>query len=319
MQTTDKLTAEEIQCLKDLAEGWEKVWSNICNELVGWDGKGRLHSAIQGKVSPQDKGDAVSFIVERFDNKLRDRKLLAEFDPAKGNVFQWLCNSQNLYWYIREFRHQMQKNKIGVSLDEKNDTQNSDGETLEDTLADKSRFVNKTVNIRLKELVTKITDSPLVLNNQKNDTIPQHACLQLYPRIDKENAKMQELIGLVHETVRKANVQYIDPPETISGEHDIADERFENDIAELVNEIDEARQQRLHSSKPILELEEQLFAAEFERLFVPLIIEQVKLLEGVNENTASAHRSRYRKELPNLLPPEFKTEWENLQNNELSD
>jgi hypothetical protein len=314
--TKEFVTAEEIEILKNLDNGWEEIWDKIWVELLDKLQKIFEYKKFESVISlpSKDHDDCVDYIIGYYRKKIERKEFFDKFDTKKGNIFQWICNCKNINCRIEGFRKKMQKNKI-ASLDESNE----DRKTLYDSESDKKRYVSSKVLNRLRELVAKITEQPFVLNNEKNDTIPQHACLQLYPHIDKEHSKMQTLLETVYNTVRKANVLHTNPPTVIEREHEIAEERFEKEVNCLSDKLKETRNKRLHSEKPLYELEEQFISVEFERLFTPLAIEQVMRLEGTTENTASAHRSRYHKVLPELLPPEFKKEWENLRDNDLSE
>ena len=331
------LTPDEIRILQTCAPGWEEVWNKIWVELL----ISRLPDALLSKknyVPAKYRSEFIAFFIEYCKKKIEERELFDEFDVAKGDVFQWLCNRKNLYWRILEFRRQELRHKIKVSqrtdkitgetikteqrivsLDEENDQ----GKTIADKIPrrqDQDRRISENAMDRLKELVAKIQESPLILNNKKDDTIPQHACLQLYPHIDKGNVKMQTLCVALHTTVRKANTLHTNPEETISAEHKIAEERIHLDIEKTIGDLEVMRKPGArYMARTVRDKESELESAEFERFFLPLIVEQIVQLEGVNENTASAHRSRYCKDLPNLLPPEIKSEWEDLRDNDLSD
>ncbi|MDR2168668.1 MAG: hypothetical protein LBP59_00820 [Planctomycetaceae bacterium] len=315
---------EQIQRLKDLAEDWQEIWGQICTELYN-----RLPPVARKFVSQNDIDDFISYIIFSFYKKIRSKKLLADYDDAKGDIYQWLCNRTNITYYGREYRTKLLSDKImhthkknsntgkieknsrvqltSIDVDEKYEKGNTHASMLED-----KKSARYSIQKRSHELMNKLTNDPIILEITKPNANSQYACLQLYTRIDRADEKMNQLVEILCQTVRKSNAAYQAPDTIIREEHKIAYDFLEDEIEQIIDKKNDTNKNNSrYIAKTIQDLDAKLDYVKYKQIFSPLNCNQVVKLLNISRNNESQLRGRYSDSLPNLLS-NYKNEYENI-------
>ncbi|MDR1384420.1 MAG: hypothetical protein LBJ67_11360 [Planctomycetaceae bacterium] len=174
-----------------------------------------------------------------------------------------------------------------------------------DNIVSEYRDIDEKIQKQLVQIYRDLTEIPIVLTFEKISILIEQAGLQLYPRLDQ--TAMFSLIQHSQQVIRKADSSRANPDTTIREEHKIAQDKIDIKIQKWKEELDAERKIGLYASTRA-KLKRQIDNAEVERYFIPLDTDQtmtlyrLKLNDKKEKNRIQQIRSRYRKELPNLLP-----------------
>jgi hypothetical protein len=315
-----ELTTEEIRCLQELADGWETIWDRISVELYGKNGNGRLHDATRRYRSNNpgvDIDDFISFIYEQYHKEVlnQTRFLTYNYEEYGGDIFKFLCNSSIIGQMFTKYRRENTLIKTPTGQEAKeiiNDGSFGDEETsyIANTVAspntqavyyDEDNTTLPTDNLVLAIPVPKSTGSFSKEYEQ--------AGLQLYPRIDYTDMKMETLQKHVHNTVAQSDKSNTRPNVKIQREHQFAKERIDEEMDKLREQFYDYKKQKKRNIDSKLEknIKRKIDKKHLQAIYRPLNAEQIIELLVISRANADKILSRYYKILTDILPLQEET------------
>ncbi|MGL6193261.1 MAG: hypothetical protein ACRC2T_00395 [Thermoguttaceae bacterium] len=299
-----RFSQDDIKRIQNLESGWENTWNSICTELLGHSEKGRLFRAVQvvSKRDPEFVDEVVSYIIGEIHRAVHKQTLFASYDADRGDVFAFLCNRTIVHnWLSRYRKHYLCTQTISLNHQS---TRNKHSNELElgNYIDNKKPIGDATRNEKLSNILAAFEAPKITLNideNKKIDRVSEHAGLQLFRRLDATMIWLHNhVVNVVEKSFPSTSI------EQIESEHDLAETRIAKQQKYYEQKLFSASDQRFTRVLPKTrnELDRKIVECQLEKLFFPLIAEQIMCLFSLARNNADKILSRYRAKLPELLP-----------------
>ncbi|MDR2643473.1 MAG: hypothetical protein LBC74_11840 [Planctomycetaceae bacterium] len=310
-----ELSSHECQSLQELADGWETIWEKISVELIN----GRLHKATaQYRFdNPEiDIDDFVSFVYERYHKEVleKTRFLTYNYKEYGGDVFKFLCNSFIIRQMFIKYRREntliktpagrkAKKFQYDKYLGNDDSKEPSFTENIESPETQAMYYDKKNLcEIFLADNWILVIPAQTSTGNFSKEY--EQAGLQLYPRIDYTNTKMEKLQKHVHHAVAKVDKSDMKPDVKIQREHKFAKERIDEEINKLAEQLYDYRKQmkRKIDNEQEKNIKRKIDKKNLQEMYRPLNAEQIVDLLSISRSNADKILSRYYKILTEILP-----------------
>lgn len=296
---TTQFSTDDIQTLKELLPDWEEVWWRVVLLLCGADGESGALCHQAKKVCTRRKSivpdsdisasDLVSFVLDYYYERLKKKTLLqsliVEEKPVRDALVDFLTSTRYLSCL---WKQRYKEDSIGST------TALTGNESTSGEEDDAEEF-----QIKHNEL-SGCLDALRIHCEEPFRRGHKYAGIQLYPRLDRQEQIVLKLCETVCAEVIPADNSTAD--DTLRKHHRESDDDIAAKIASTELQY-QSVSKSWNPQKKIEAIDEQIADLYFQQIFCPLVAVRVaKLLTKTTREYADKLLSRYRKDLPELLP-----------------